>query len=85
MDVTISIDDELLDRARRLARRRGTSIDELIREQLRLVVGERCRADAGGARTGADAGRELLDLIETHAGRSGGRRWRRDDLYAGRV
>lgn len=76
MNVTISIDDELLERARRLARQRGTSLQELIRDQLRLLAGER---------SGADAGRELLDLMEKHGGHSGGRQVRREDAYAGRV
>lgn len=76
MNITIAIDDDLLERARKLARRRGTSLQELIREQLRLLAGER---------SGADAARELLDLMESHGGRSGGRTWRRDDAYSGRV
>lgn len=76
MNVTISIDDELLERARRLARQRGTSLQELIRDQLRLLAGER---------SGAEAGRELLDLMEKHGGHSGGRKVRREDAYAGRV
>ena len=73
--LTISLDDEHAERARRLARRRGTSLQELIREQLERIAGER---------RGADAGRELLDLMDRHGGRSGGP-WRREDAYAGRL
>jgi hypothetical protein len=76
MNVTISVEDQLLERARELARRRGLSLQELIREQLRLVA---------GVRSGADAARELLDLMATRGGHSGGRRWRREDAYAGRL
>lgn len=76
MNVTISIDDELLERARRLARQRGTSLQELIRDQLRLLAGKR---------SGAAAGRELLELMEKHPGHSGGRKVHREDAYAGRV
>ena len=76
MNVTISVDDDLLERARSLARRRGVSLQELMRDQLRLLAGER---------SGEDAARELLDLMATHGGRSGGRRWRREDAYAGRL
>jgi hypothetical protein len=75
VDVTISIDDELFERAHRLARRRGMSLQELIREQLHLLAAEGRR----------EAGRELLALMESHGGRSGGQRWRREDVYAGRV
>ena len=76
MNVTISVDDDLLERARVLARRRGVSLQELIREQLRLLAGKR---------SGAEAARELLDLMEEHGGRSGGRTWRREDAYEGRL
>jgi hypothetical protein len=75
VEVTISIDDELFDRAQRLARRREMSLQELIREQLRLLAAEHR----------SDAGRELLALMASHGGRSGGQRWRREDAYAGRV
>lgn len=76
MNLTISIDDDLLERTRSLARRRGMSLQELIREQLRLLA---------GTRSGAEAAQELLALMEEHGGRSGGRPWRREDLYEGRV
>lgn len=76
MNLTLSIDDDLLEAARRLARRRGISLQELIREQLRLLA---------GPRSGAEAAEELLALMEEHGGRSGGRRWSREELYAGRL
>jgi len=76
MNVTISVDDQLLERARELARRRGVSLQELIREQLRLLAGER---------SGAEAARELLDLMDTRGGHSGGRAWVRGDAYAERL
>jgi hypothetical protein len=72
MNVTFSLDDDLLESARELARRRGISLQELILDQLRLLVGQR---------SGADTARELLDLMERHGGHSGGRRWRRDDAF----
>jgi len=76
MNVTISVDDQLLERARELARRRGVSLQELIREQLRLLA---------GTRSGADAARDLLALMEAHGGHSGGRTWSRGDAYADRL
>ncbi|HEX2252543.1 MAG TPA: hypothetical protein VHQ65_04685 [Thermoanaerobaculia bacterium] len=49
------MDDDLLERARALARRRGVSLQEPLRDQLRLLARNR---------SGADAARELLDLIQ---------------------
>jgi Ribbon-helix-helix protein, copG family len=76
MNVTISVEDELLERARNLARQRGVSLQELIRDQLRLLAGER---------SGADAARELRELMASHGGHSGGQRWHREDAYEGRI
>ena len=76
MNVTISVDDELLERARELARRRGISLQELIREQLRILAGQR---------SGAEVAEELLGLMEAEGGHSGGRRIRRDEIYEDRI
>jgi len=76
MNVTISVDDELLERTRALARRRGVSLQELVREQLRLLAGER---------TGAEVADELLDMMEALGGHSGGRKVRREEAYDGRA
>jgi hypothetical protein len=72
MNLTISVDDELLERARDLARRRGISLQELLREQIRLLA---------GARSGAQVADELLELMRSQGGHSGGRRWRREHAY----
>jgi len=76
MNLTIAVDDDLLESARDLARRRGTSLQELLREQLRTLVGQR---------QGADVAAELLELMRTHGGHSGGKPWTREDAYEGRV
>jgi hypothetical protein len=76
MNVTIAVDDELLARARDLARRRGTSLQELLREQLRALVGER---------PGVEVAAELEALMTEHGGASGGRPWRREDAYRDRL
>ncbi len=76
MNLTISVEEELLERARELARRRGVSLQELIRDQLRLLAGER---------SGADVADELLELMQTNGGRSGGRRLSRHEAYEDRV
>lgn len=72
VNLTISVDDSLLEKARRLARRRGISLQELLRAQLEVLVG-RASGDAV-----AD---ELLELMKTHGGRSGARRIQREEAY----
>lgn len=76
VNVTISVDDDLLERTRALARRRGVSLQELVREQLRLLAGER---------PGAEVAEELLDLMEARGGHSGDRKVRREEAYEGRA
>lgn len=76
MNLTIAVEDDLLEEARNLARRRGVSLQELLREHLRTLVGER---------SGAEVADELLELMKSHGGHSGGRRWRREDAYEGRA
>jgi hypothetical protein len=76
MNVTISIDDALLEKARKLAEERGTSLQELLRDYLRSLVGDA---------PGHEVADELLELMRTRGGRSGGRGFVRDDAYEGRV
>lgn len=76
MNLTIMVDDQVLERARKLAQRRGTSLQELIREYLRALVGQR---------PGDDVAEELLGLMRDRGGHSGGARIRRDDAYEGRA
>lgn len=40
MNLTLSLDDKLLDRARRLAARRGISLNQMIRDYLAEITGE---------------------------------------------
>ena len=65
MNLTISVDDALLEKARKLASRRGTSLQELPRAHLEALVGQS---------SGKAAADELVELMKTHGGRSGGRR-----------
>lgn len=76
MNLTISIDDRILDRARALARRRGVSLQDLLRRYLESIVGERSRDDI------AD---ELCLLMRESAGKSGGRPITREDAYRDRI
>ncbi|MFN2441751.1 MAG: DUF6364 family protein [Thermoanaerobaculia bacterium] len=73
MNVTLSIDDEVLARARVLAARRGTSVNQLIRDYLQEIA-----ADLSPDEVLA----ELEDLWTRSAGESGGRGWTREELHA---
>jgi hypothetical protein len=72
-NLTISVDPELLERARARALRLRTSVNAVLQERLKEFAG-------------ADAEREraltrLFALAATSKGRSHGRRWHRDELY----
>jgi hypothetical protein len=72
MNVTLSIDPRLLARARKKAEALGKSVNQLVREYLERLVGER------------DIESELEEfrrLSEKPAGDSRGRRWTRDELH----
>lgn len=75
-NITISVDERLARRAREVARREGASLNALIRRYLEALVGE------AAGETVAD---ELLDLMDRHGGRSGGRRITRDEAYEERL
>lgn len=72
MNVTLSIDDRLVAEARKVAEARGMSLNQMIREELQRVT---------AAVSGEDLVRELEALWSTGAGRSGGWRWNREELY----
>ncbi len=72
MDLTLSLDGQLLERARKVAAARGKSLDQVIREYLEKMT--------GGSDLSADMA-ELRDLSRKSDGRSGGERTRRDDLH----
>jgi hypothetical protein len=71
-NVTISLDEDLLNAGRRYAKLKGTSINEMFREFLRdKVVDE----------TGSDIAEEILEALDAARGDSGGRSWKREDAY----
>ncbi len=76
VNITIAVDEGIVERARELARSQGTSLQELVRDYLRTLVGEQ---------PGSDVAEELMALMEHYGGRSGGRRLRRSDAYEGRL
>lgn len=73
-NLTISVDDDVLRRARARASQRGASINALLVDYLRHYAG----ADAS-----AQAIHGFLELAASADARSGarGRTWTRDDLY----
>lgn len=75
-NLTLTIDDEVLRRARLHAIERGTSVNALVREYLE-----------GIARTDAEL-RSIVEGIDSVADAVPSRRatgWKREELYAGRL
>lgn len=72
MNVTLSIDEKLVERARRLAAAQGTSLNQMIRHLLE---------EATAASSVDQLVGELEELWAAAEGDSGGRTWRRDELY----
>ncbi len=73
MNLTISIDDDVLEHARIRAIREKTSVNAVVREYL--------HAYAGIDRQRADACDSLLALSESSGSRRGGAVWTRSDLH----
>jgi len=72
-NLTITIDDDLLRRARLRALERGTSVNAILRDYLEALAGGR------DVRTSAVA--KLLDLSRSAGSRRARRRWTRDELH----
>jgi plasmid stability protein len=77
MNLTITIDDELLRRARIRALSQGTSVNAVLREFLTSYAGSDVETSARA---------RLGDLARASTASSGsqGRTWTREDLYADR-
>jgi plasmid stability protein len=73
-NLTLSIDEELLRRARVRAARENTSVNAVVREYL---------ADYAGARQMASARRRFVELSRSSSSGSGagGRSWTRSELH----
>jgi plasmid stability protein len=73
-NLTITLEDELLRRARMRALAQGTSVNAVLRAYLEAYVGHDGRAEAR---------RRLVELAKkTRSGSGGsGRNWTRDDLH----
>lgn len=71
-NLTITVDAEVLRRARLRALERGTSVNRVLREYLDVYAGEG---------PWADATRALLESSRRSRSGRGGSRWSRDDLH----
>lgn len=76
-NVTLSVPEDVLAKARAAARKRGKSLNVLIRDYLEELGGSNARR--------ARALRELKKLWAEGGGHSGGRKIRREEAYEGRV
>lgn len=72
-NLTITVDEETLKRARIRALELGTSVNALVRDYLESF--------AGNHQAQIDAMEHFIALGKTTGSGSGGRIWRREDLY----
>ena len=72
-NLTITIDDEALKKARLRALQQGTSLNAVLREFVEAYAGVRAEHE--------NAVREILNLSMAAKSGSGGRRWTRDELH----
>jgi len=73
MDLTVSIDDQIVERARAIAQEKGITLDDLISECLGSLEGEDHR--------GEEVAREMRKFWSEGGGHSGGWKWNREELY----
>jgi plasmid stability protein len=72
-NLTITIDDEILKRARLRATEQGTSVNSVVRDYLEQYAGSRSAQE--------QALGNLLKLSEAAESKRGRRRWTRDELH----
>ena len=75
-NLTITVEDEILEKARMRALAEGTSINSLLKACLEQY--------AGLQNEQAVAVREILDMSKKCRSRRGNARWRRDELHESR-
>lgn len=75
MNITLSIDEHLAERAREVARAHGTSLNDMIRRYLESVTGIDDRAAMADRYVAFERPRQSADASRT---------WRREDAYEGR-
>ncbi len=75
-NLTLQLDSNVIQRAKVVAARRGTSVSALVAQELDAIVARDDRYEA--------ARRRALEVLAA-ATPGGGRSWTRDDLYAERL
>lgn len=75
MNITLSIDEQLVERARAVAREQGTSLNALIREYIELLAGQ----------LGGETVLEQFQAMWQAPGNSNGKRFDREEIYEERV
>ena len=76
MNITLSVPDEVVERARDVARARGTSLNGLVRDYLEALTSVDDQDDAAAV---------FRSVWAARSGRSQGRVLARDDVYAERT
>jgi hypothetical protein len=76
VNITLSVDEKIVEAARRVAQEQGTSLNELLRRYM---------ASLAGQRPAEDRARALVALFEEQPGDSKGAGFTRSDAYAGRL
>ena len=72
-NITLSVDENVLAAARRLAAERDSTVNALVRDYLTKLAAHESRADRARAR--------LRQLSEQSTGRLGKKTWSREDLH----
>jgi len=75
VNLTIALEEGLLEQAQKRALQQGTSLDEILRSYLESYVDKEQRERQ------ERAVRSLLDLSSQARSGSGGRKWTRDELH----
>jgi metal-responsive CopG/Arc/MetJ family transcriptional regulator len=70
-NITLSMDEDLINKGREFARRHNTSLNNLIRDILKQKIGEK-------PKNWIDECFQLMDLAKVN---SKGKKWAREDLY----
>jgi len=76
MNLTLAVDEDVVERARKVAEAQGTSLNALIRRYLE---------DLAGLQHGAAVAAEFRRLWAEGRGNSGGWKWNREELYEERL
>jgi hypothetical protein len=77
-NITLAIDDELLEKAREYAERKGTTLNALVRDLLGEEVARERRIE--------EARKGLLELMRTSTARMGpDYKWNREEIYEDRM